>query len=173
MDIVVAMNAYSIIGANGTIPWNVPEDLKRFFKLTLLGIVVMGRKTFQSLPNGQLDHRINIVITNTPEIFESNEYLYFVNETDAFSLIERLRETQKRKVFIIGGEEIYKLFLPHCNKIYMTLIHKYIEPSTSNSHFPLSLDNITKEFKCSNAEEIQFSSTENCIFQYLDFDRIC
>jgi dihydrofolate reductase len=172
MEIVVAMNAYSIIGANGTIPWNVPEDLKRFFQLTVLGIVVMGRKTFLSLPNGPLSNRINIVVTHTPEIFESTELLYFVNETDVFSLINRLRETQNRKVFIIGGEEIYKMFLPHCNKVYMTLIHKYIEPNTSNAHFPVGLDNITNEFKCAKVEPVQFSNTENCIYQFLDFERI-
>lgn len=172
MEIVVAMNPYSIIGANGTIPWNVPEDLKRFFNLTILGIVVMGRKTFQSLPNGPLPHRINVVITHTPELYESTDRLYFVNERDVFPLIKRLRETQGRKVFIIGGEEIYKLFLPHVNKIYMTLIHKYIEPSETNTHFPLSLDNITTEFKCAHYDSIMFSRTENCMYQYFDFERI-
>lgn len=172
MDIVVAMNAYSIIGVNGTIPWNVPEDLKRFFQITLLGIVVMGRKTFQSLPNGPLPHRINVVVTHNPEIYESTEQLYFVGENDVFSLIQRLRETQARSVFIIGGEEIYKLFLPRVNKIYMTLIHKYIEPSETNTHFPLSLDNITKEFKCIHSQPVMFSETEKCIYQYLDFERI-
>ena len=64
---IVAQSKNRVIGNNNTIPWYVPEDLKRFRDLTLHSIVVMGRKTFESLPNGPLKNRINIVITNNPK----------------------------------------------------------------------------------------------------------
>jgi len=63
-ELIVACTKDGIIGYNNKIPWHIPEDLKYFRNTTLNSIVIMGRKTFESLPNGYLKNRINIVITN-------------------------------------------------------------------------------------------------------------
>jgi dihydrofolate reductase len=169
---IVAMNSYNIIGVNNTLPWIISEDLKRFKRQTLFSIVIMGRKTFQSLPNGHLSHRINIVITHNPTHYESNESVYFVDMAGVMPLIDTLQSQQKRDIFVIGGEEIYSAFMPHINKIYMTLVHKYIEPKIGNACFPIHLDNITDHFKCISTEQIQHDSIENCMYQFFVFERI-
>jgi dihydrofolate reductase len=168
---IVAMNSYNIIGVNNALPWIISEDLRRFKTRTLLGIVVMGRKTFQSLPNGALTHRINIVLTHKPDHYESTESLYFVDESGLMALLDSLQSQKKRDVFVIGGEEVYKLLMPYTTKIYLTLVHKYIEPSIHNAHFPIEFDNIGREFKCISTDPIQHDSIENCMFQYFVFER--
>ena len=65
MDMVVAANNNGIIGKNKRLLWEIPEDMKNFRRLTMHNIVVMGRKTYESLPFGPLKMRINIVITST------------------------------------------------------------------------------------------------------------
>ncbi len=66
-ELIVAMTPAGVIGHNGTIPWHIPEDLEYFKKMTIGGIIVMGRKTFESLPR-ILPNRIHVVITRTPKI---------------------------------------------------------------------------------------------------------
>ena len=78
------------------------EDLKYFRNTTINNIVIMGRKTYESLPNGYLNNRMNIVITN--------KYLDYKN----------------KKIFIIGGSEIYKLFCDYCDTIHLTMINNNI-----------------------------------------------
>lgn len=168
---IVAMNTYNIIGVNNTLPWIISEDLRRFKTLTLFSIVIMGRKTFESLPNGPLPHRTNVVLTHNPSKYESNEDVYFVDESGLFSLIDRLQTELKRDIFVIGGEEIYNLLMPYTSKIYMTLVHKYIEPRIGNAYFPVKLDDVTNEYTCISTEPIQFDAIENCMFQYFVFER--
>ena len=100
-ELIVAFNNKNVIGINNTIPWYVPEDLKQFRKTTKDHIVVMGRKTFESLPNGPLKNRINVVITNKT-IESHNADVYFCNFDDSFALLEKLQKETEKKVFIIG-----------------------------------------------------------------------
>ena len=72
MYLIVAFNKQNVIGFNNTIPWYIPEDLQNFKRLTNNHIIVMGRKTFESFPNGPLKNRIHVVITNQTEYSESN-----------------------------------------------------------------------------------------------------
>lgn len=171
MNAIVAMNAYNIIGVDNTLPWIISDDLRRFKTHTLFSIVIMGRKTFDSLPNGPLRHRINVVLTHDPTKYESGENVHFVDASGMLPLLDKLQAEQKRNIFVIGGEEVYNLLLPYTSKIYLTLVHKYIEPRIGNAYFPIKFDDITNTYHCVSIEPIRYDSIENCMYQYFVFER--
>jgi len=111
-EMLVAVDNNNAIGSNNTIPWYIPEDLKRFQDITKNNIVVMGRKTFESLPNGKLKNRINIVITNNITNKNTEPHLIFTNMNNFHTIIDNIKNN--KKVFIIGGSEIYNLFYNYC-----------------------------------------------------------
>lgn len=107
------------IGYNGQLLAHIPEDMARFKALTTNNAVVMGRKTWDSLPIKPLPNRENIVITSHPHPSKDfNVVFWNMDET-----LEWLENTQK-DVFIIGGASVYEQFLPYCDTIYMTLIYQ-------------------------------------------------
>lgn len=114
------------IANKGEIPWYIPEDLQHFKELTLGHIVVMGRKTFESLPRA-LEGRRNIVISSDPSIsFEGAETVC------SFEAVLLLAESAnpEQKVFIIGGAALYCRFMPISSKIHLTEIQNYFECDT-------------------------------------------
>lgn len=124
MYLIVAFNQKNVIGNNNKIPWYIPEDLKLFQKTTKDHIIVMGRKTFESLPNGPLKNRINVVITNQTELYDkSNETLIYTNFANSFALLETLQKETQKKVFIIGGTTIYNQYFEYCTKFYISFIN--------------------------------------------------
>jgi dihydrofolate reductase len=126
MNLIVACDQYGIIGDAGKIPWNVSEDMKHFKNITLNNIVVMGRKTFESLPNGKLKSRVNIVITSNPELYKLYEEkdLLFINITELMNVIHKINPDLSKKIFIIGGSNIYKQLFNYCNELYITYIYR-------------------------------------------------
>lgn len=116
--IIVAIAKNNVIGKDNKLLWHISDDLKRFKRLTIGKTVIMGRKTFFSLPNGALPNRRNIVITDySDDCCLGAEKVSSIEEA-----IENVKN--EKKVFIIGGGAIYKQFLPLCNKIYLTKVHK-------------------------------------------------
>lgn len=118
LSIIAAVNENYVIGKNNKLPWHIPEDLKRFKKLTTGKTIVMGRKTFESLP-GILPNRKHIIITR------NMNYAY---ESDNVEIVHNLKDILKYKdckeeFFIIGGGKIYAEFLPYCEKLYLTKVH--------------------------------------------------
>ena len=79
MHLIVAVNQKNVIGKNNNIPWHISEDLKNFKEVTNNNIIVIGRKTYESLPQKPLPNRINVVITSQPENYENNENIIFTN----------------------------------------------------------------------------------------------
>lgn len=118
ISLIWAMDDNRVIGINNELPWHLPEDLK-FFKRTTLGHpVAMGRKTLESIGR-LLPGRENIVLTR-------NEQFYYEGCTLIHSvqdLIEYGHEIEK-EIFVIGGAEIFQLFLPVADKLYVTRIHE-------------------------------------------------
>ena len=113
-----------VIGNAGTIPWHLPEDFK-FFKATTLGhAILMGRKTYESIGK-PLPGRENIVLSRT------------MPDTPGVTFIRSLGElkepTDGRDLFVIGGEEIYRLLLPKVQELYVTKVPRTINGDT---HFP-------------------------------------
>lgn len=127
--IIVAVDQQQAIGNNGDQLAYVSGDLKRFRQLTTGHAIVMGRKTFEALPKGALPNRQNIVITR-------NKNLDLPNCSLVTSLAEALTAAKgQEKLFVIGGGEIYKAFLPQATHLYYTHIHHTFEQA--DTWFPV------------------------------------
>jgi dihydrofolate reductase len=117
ISIIAAVSNNNVIGKDNKLPWHLPGDLKRFKELTTGHTIIMGRKTFESIGR-PLPSRRNIVVTRNKDYkADGVEIIHSIKE--ALDLVKNEDE-----VFIIGGEEIYKLALPMANKIYLTRINK-------------------------------------------------
>lgn len=127
LAIIVAMADNNAIGKNGKLLIYLPKDLKWFKKQTLNHTVIMGRKTFETLPNGALPQRKNIVLTKNKNYNADN-----VTIINNFGEIWKELATDEFN-FVIGGAEIYKLFLPYAQKLFITRIHQSFE---ADSFFP-------------------------------------
>ena len=133
-----------VIGNAGTIPWHLPEDFK-FFKATTMGhAILMGRKTYESIGK-PLPGRENIVLSRTmPE--ESVP----LGITLIRSLDELKEPTDGRDLFVIGGEEIYRLLLPKIQELYVTKVPRTIEGDTHFPEFESQFDIGTKVLETSD-----------------------
>jgi dihydrofolate reductase len=124
ISIIVAIAENNAIGKDNKLLCNLPEDMKWFKQITTGHTVIMGRRTFLSLPKGALPDRTNIVISDSPG--ES-----FANCIMVSSIEEALTSCdEKEEAFIIGGGMVYKQFLPHARKLYITRLHKDFEGDT-------------------------------------------
>lgn len=125
---ILAMNRKNVIGRKNSIPWYIPEDLNYFRRITQNQVVIMGRKTFDSLPNGPLTKRINIVLTTDPSNYKEIEnhhkgMLYFIKYEEIEYLLNKLEaDIITKQIYIIGGSDIYKLFYPQYNTIHLTIV---------------------------------------------------
>lgn len=120
--IIAALNSKRVIGKDGKVPWNIPEDLKRFKMLTTGHTVVMGRKTFETL-GGPLPHRRNIVLSRTLIGTRLPEPVEVYPAIDA--ALAHLPSNES--VFIIGGGEIYRQFLTAADELMLTVVHNDAE----------------------------------------------
>ncbi|MCK9500929.1 MAG: dihydrofolate reductase [Lascolabacillus sp.] len=115
--IVVVIDEKNGIGKNGGLLCHLPNDLKHFKKITTGHTIIMGRKTYESLPNGSLPDRINIVVT-------SGDVNNFPGCIVVRSIEEALSVSKSHeKVFIIGGGELYRTTFHLADKLYLTRIH--------------------------------------------------
>jgi dihydrofolate reductase len=124
-NMIVAHDRNYGIGNHGNIPWYITEDLKYFRDITLNHIVVMGRKTYDSIPpiRKPLKNRINIILTNNPENYKSYDNLIYCKEDKLDYYINYYYNTNNiNKVFYIGGSEIYKKYLNKINNLYVTYV---------------------------------------------------
>lgn len=131
---IVAVDNNWGIGFNGDLLEHIPEDLKRFKELTFNKVVIMGRKTWDSLPKKPLPNRLNLVITRQGRFVD--EMTIFLSLEEITSRLEHLDDEDHW--FIIGGGEIYKTLLPFCDNVYVTKIFKTYDKV--DTYFP-NLDN--------------------------------
>jgi dihydrofolate reductase len=131
-----------VIGRDGKLPWRLRDDMK-FFKETTTGHpVVMGRKTFESLPK-PLPDRQNIVLTRDPGwSAEGAEVIHALHELPALRLMDS-------KVYVIGGAQIYELFLPHCDDMLVSWVWENHEGDT---RFP-EFENYFPKYKVLDTKE--------------------
>lgn len=135
MNIIVAVDKNWAIGYKNKLLVSIPADMKFFRETTSEKVVVMGRKTLESFPNGlPLKNRTNIVLTSNPNYKVKDAIV--VNTMD--ELLKELEKYSKEDIFVIGGETIYRQLLPYCKKAYITKIdHAY----QADTYFP-NLDNL-------------------------------
>src|SRR5215212_5313970 len=112
VTLVVARAVNGVIGQDGKLPWHIPADLKRFKILTMGSVMVMGRRTFESLP-GLLPGRRHIILTRDPAWRAEGAEV-------ASDVDEALRLARDEPVSVIGGAEIFELFLPLADRIELT-----------------------------------------------------
>ena len=117
------------IGYENRLLYHIKSDMTRFRELTTGHVIIMGRKTFESLPNGALPNRRNIVISKTREQITGCEVFASLEEALAGS-----KEAAEDECFIIGGASIYEQALPFADKLYLTIVEK--EPEAADTFFP-------------------------------------
>jgi dihydrofolate reductase len=112
--IVVARSRNLVIGREGGLPWNLPSDLRRFRELTTGKAVIMGRKTFESLPDAYrpLPNRRNMVLSSDPH--------YAPQGAEAFDGLEAALQAAGGDSFVIGGSRVYETALPLADRVYLT-----------------------------------------------------
>ena len=153
IHLIWAQDANAAIGKAGALPWHYPEDLKNFKKLTIGNTIIMGRKTWDSLPIKPLPDRHNIVISSKNQC-----------NVDSYTSIDLcIQDLKKNKsindVFIIGGMSIYKYFYKYAQSLHITFIDKVY--SETDTFFPISLEQIKIDFQCTSnqkiSEELRFT----------------
>lgn len=126
MKLIVAADRNWAIGKNNKLMWSIPADMKFFRETTQGNVVIMGRKTLESFPQGQpLKNRVNIVITRNPS--------YKVKDAVVVHSVEEAIEESRKNdgdVFVIGGESIYRAMLPYCDTALVTRIDYAYEADT-------------------------------------------
>ncbi|UTI40725.1 dihydrofolate reductase [Niallia sp. RD1] len=131
VSLIVAMDKNRVIGKDNDIPWRIPRDWEYVKKITSGHPIILGRKNFQSIGKA-LSKRRNIVISRDRElVFDGCEMAHSLDEV--FKLCEKEEE-----IFIFGGEEIYRIFLPYVEKMYITNIHAEFEGDTFFPNVDLS-----------------------------------
>lgn len=130
---IVAASKNRVIGDAGKLPWHIPEDLKFFREKTKNHIMIMGRKTFESLPN-VLPSRFHIIISRNPTKSDHPDVLHVTSIDSAIAEAKKRVATDSKtwgdEVFIIGGGEIFRQTLSQIDKVYLTLIDQEIHGDT-------------------------------------------
>ena len=163
---VVCIDKNFGIGYKGELLVNIPEDMKSFKKITSNGAVIMGRKTWDSLPIKPLPNRTNYTISRNS--FSVGENSHVITLEEAIQIIKST--TKEEKVFIIGGGEIYKLLLPYCDTVYATKIYSRYTADT----FFTNLDKLRNEWKITEVMEMDdetYSLYDYPIYQFVTYKR--
>jgi len=149
LSLIAAISENNCIGKDNSLPWNIPEDMKHFKDITTGHIVLMGRNTWESIPEKfrPLPNRKNIVITR--------DIKYMVPEgVEVYSSIDEALEKYKNEnVFIIGGASIYKQTIDQADKLYITEVHQQVD---GDAFFPEIDKNVWQEVEREDHEGFSF-----------------
>ena len=161
ISIIAAVAKNNIIGGDNKLLWHIPEDLKHFKDITSNHTIIMGRKTFQSLPN-VLPKRHHIVLTKDKN---------YIIDSDSVTIVHNLKEivdkykTSKEEVFVIGGGEIYSAFLPYCKNLYLTKINKNF---VGDTYFPKIEPS---QWKVTYSSELNKTLKDNLEFKFINLTK--
>ena len=158
VHLIWAQDENGAIGKNGNLPWHIPKDLKNFKKLTLNQPIVMGRKTWDSLKFKPLPKRRNIVLTSQKKIESADTFDNLV------TLLSDLVNNGAKKIFVIGGAQIYNVFWELATVLHITYVNENC--IDADTIFPFSMDEIEKEFKLKSTKQLTSSA------QYQNWVRI-
>jgi dihydrofolate reductase len=153
---IVAMAENRVIGNAGTIPWHLPEDFK-FFKATTMGhAILMGRKTYESIGK-PLPGRENIVLSRTMPVTPGVTVIRSIDE------LKEPEFTQGgRDLFVIGGEEIYRLLLPRVQELYVTKVPRTIDGDTRFPEFESQFDAGAKALETNSFSVWKYGRIQVC-----------
>lgn len=161
MNLIVAVDENWAIGNKGELLVSIPADHKMFRQETINKVVVLGRKTIETFPQGQpLGKRTNIIVTKNPEYKAGDAII--VHSID--ELLEELKNYDTKDVYIIGGASIYEQLLPYCDTAHVTKIdHKYV----ADAYFPNLDEDPEWEITASSEEQYYFDLT----YHFLKYER--
>lgn len=180
INAIVAIDKDNLIGYKNDLIWHIPEDLTFFKKMTNNKIIVLGRKTFNSLPNGPLPNRINLVITKNPENFRNHPYknTFFVSSIEesihkandlAFNNFFDFKINDE-EFFVIGGANIYEQFLKSnlIDNLYVTKIDKSFikEKSLDINYCSFFNENFLSNFNEEKIKDIEGYDMNIKIYKY-------
>lgn len=161
LSIIVATASNNAIGKDNNLLWHISEDLKRFKEITSGHKILMGRKTFESLP-GILPNRPHIVLTRDNNFKVNSDKVTVIHNLD--EVINNYKDSDE-EIFIIGGGEIYNLLMPYANKLYLTKIKKEFDADT---YFP-QID--INEWEVIHKSDDKTDEKSGLIFEFIDFIR--
>lgn len=158
MQAIVAADNNWGIGYQNRLLVSIPSDMKFFRQKTTGNVIVMGRKTLESFPNGlPLKNRVNIVLTKNKNYQVKDAVIVHSEE----ELLEELKKYPSEKIYVIGGESVYKMMLPYCDTVYVTKIDREFQADT---YFP-NLDQMedwkmTEEGEEQTCFDLEFAFTK-------------
>jgi dihydrofolate reductase len=161
IKLICAVSKNNVIGNDNKLPWNISEDLKRFRELTSENIVVMGRKTYDSIGR-PLPKRENLVLSKNKKLKIENVKV-FNTPREILDFYDKREE--KKDLFIIGGTFIYKLFIEYCDYLLITFVDKEYD---GDAYFP-KID--WAEWELTN-EERKTEDQENLTYYFRDYKKI-
>ena len=159
MNLIAAVDKNWAIGLNNKLLVQIPDDMKFFRQTTTGKVVVMGRKTLESFPNGlPLKNRTNIVLTKDKNYrVKDAQMVYSLEE-----LLEELEKYPSEDIYVIGGESIYRQLLDHCDVAHITKIEYAYE---ADAWFP-NLDELPEWEITADSEEQTYFDVEYYFYKY-------
>lgn len=162
MNLIVAVDKNWGIGSKNKLLVSIPSDMKFFRETTSGKVVVLGRKTLESFPNGlPLKNRTNIVLTGNKDFKAKDAIICHTVE----EVLEELKKYNDEDIYVIGGGTVYRQFLPYCNVAHVTKIDHAFEADT---YFP-NLDELDDWEMTADSEEQTYFDLE---FQFQKYERV-
>lgn len=161
ISLIAAIADDFAIGYKKKLPWHLPADLKHFKELTTGGTILMGKRTFESLPNGPLPNRKNIVLSSILSEGVNEGYFEADSMEDALEVCSNVEN-----VFVIGGAAVYKQFMPIADTMHITWVHgKFL----ADTYFPEIDFSLWKEV---SREDFEPDEKNACSYSFVTYERI-
>ena len=161
LSLIVAKAKNNVIGKDNQLIWHLPEDLKRFKKLTTGHTIIMGRKTFESLGR-VLPNRHHVILCNDANMEIDDENVEILED---ISLLDKYIKDEEEH-FVIGGATMYRLLMPYCTKMYITEINQEFDGDVSFPEINMSEWKVTEREKGLKDEKNPFD------YEYVKYERI-
>lgn len=159
LNLIVAKSKDNIIGINNQLPWRLKNDLVRFKSITTNNIVIMGRKTFESIGK-PLPNRENIIVSDNRLFQVYGTKTLTLNNTKAY-----IKNNPTKIFFVIGGGQIYNEFLPLVNKIYLTEVDVYLKNGIKFPELDMNDWNVIKQLNYLKDESNEYN------YSFIDLER--
>ena len=166
VTIIAAVAENRAIGLNGKLLYWLPADLKRFKALTTGHTIIMGRKTFESLPKGALPNRRNVVLTRSKQTFEGAETFPSLSDALASCNLPLKGAGGSEDVYIIGGASVYAEALPLADRLCLTEVHD--TPAEADAFFPAFNPD---EWEVAFREEHETDEKHQFPYNFIDYIR--
>lgn len=161
MNLIVSVDKNWAIGYQNKLLVRIPNDMKNFRRLTTDNVIVMGRKTLESFPQGQpLANRVNIVLTKSKDYQVKGAVVVHSIE----ELTEELKRYEDKQIYVVGGESIYRQLLPFCDKAIITKIDGVYEADT---YFP----NLDEDKEWQITEESEEQTYFDICYTYVTYEK--